>query len=311
MQTKFSKEDIKAEIWKDTYISNEYEISTLGRLRNKRKNQILNSSYKTNGYHNCGIKGVNTSGHQLVAWAFIPNPNNLPSVCHRDDNPSNNRVGNLFWGTQGDNIRDMYSKGRNTNPKGDKHFNSKVAHQYDTNGNLIKVWDFINDVAKYGFQPTQVSACCRGRVFSHKGFIWSYTELPKEYFANLIIGHERTNVTILQYTLDGKFVKTFKSISEAVDDGYIGPNIVACCQGKVKSHANYIWSYTELDFSNFQKPRWNTRQKKIHQLTLDGKLVKEYRSATSAQKDGFHFPYIKDCLDKKRSDYKGFKWTLA
>ena len=36
--------------------------------------------------------------HRLVAQAFIPNPDELPLVCHRDDNPSNNTIGNLFWG---------------------------------------------------------------------------------------------------------------------------------------------------------------------------------------------------------------------
>ena len=50
--------------------------------------------------------------HRLVAKHFIPNPNNLPNVCHKDNNPLNNSVDNLYWGTQKDNITQMVSDNR-------------------------------------------------------------------------------------------------------------------------------------------------------------------------------------------------------
>lgn len=39
----------------------------------------------------------------MVAEAYIPNPNNLPIVMHLDDNPLNNIVSNLKWGTHKEN----------------------------------------------------------------------------------------------------------------------------------------------------------------------------------------------------------------
>lgn len=44
--------------------------------------------------------------HRIVAKAFLPNPENHPLVRHLDDNPSNNHVSNLAWGTYQDNADD-------------------------------------------------------------------------------------------------------------------------------------------------------------------------------------------------------------
>jgi len=74
--------------------------------------------------------------HRLVAEAFIPNPENLPCVCHRDDNPFNNHVDNLFWGTQQDNQDDCQEKGRHAKPK-----RPVVAYNLDGSffGNYISI----------------------------------------------------------------------------------------------------------------------------------------------------------------------------
>ena len=45
--------------------------------------------------------------HRLVALAYIPNPENKPCVCHKDNNPLNNNVDNLYWGTQAENMSQM------------------------------------------------------------------------------------------------------------------------------------------------------------------------------------------------------------
>jgi len=50
--------------------------------------------------------------HRLVAEAYIPNPHNLPCVCHKDNNTQNNVVDNLYWGTYKDNMFQTLSDGR-------------------------------------------------------------------------------------------------------------------------------------------------------------------------------------------------------
>ena len=48
---------------------------------------------------------------------------------------------------------------------------------------------------------------------------------------------------VLQYTLDGQFVKEWKSIKECGRNGFVSANIYKCCNGKRKKHKCFIWRY--------------------------------------------------------------------
>ena len=52
--------------------------------------------------------------HRIVATLFIPNPNNLPEVNHKDSNPQNNCVENLEWVTRKENLEYAYYFGHKT-----------------------------------------------------------------------------------------------------------------------------------------------------------------------------------------------------
>lgn len=90
-----------------------YHISKEGKLYNKGHpvKTFYHKRYERTKSRN-GNLSKNVKIHRLVAEAYIPNPNNLPVVMHLDDNPLNNKVSNLKWGTQKDNVRDAISKGR-------------------------------------------------------------------------------------------------------------------------------------------------------------------------------------------------------
>lgn len=60
-------------------------------------------SYFNVGLHGNGRKDKHVYIHIMVAKAFIPNPNNLPQVNHKDFDKSNNTVENLEWVSSLDN----------------------------------------------------------------------------------------------------------------------------------------------------------------------------------------------------------------
>lgn len=50
---------------------------------------------------------------------------------------------------------------------------------------------------------------------------------------------------VLQYDLEGNFIKEWSSITEAGRNGYNLGNISSCCRGKIKKHKGYIWKYKD------------------------------------------------------------------
>lgn len=87
------------EIWKDIFEFIGYQVSNFGRIRSLKTYKILKQYNRGNGYMFVRLfhhgKHFNLYVHRLVAKAFIPNPNKLPCVNHKDENRSNNEVNNL------------------------------------------------------------------------------------------------------------------------------------------------------------------------------------------------------------------------
>lgn len=103
-----------------------YRIERDGRIYSLRKHKYLTPKENWDGYlriqlwdkGNCSYVGI----HRLVAEEYIPNPENKPFVNHINGDKKDNRVENLEWCTQKENIQHAYRTGlshkqeKNTGP---------------------------------------------------------------------------------------------------------------------------------------------------------------------------------------------------
>lgn len=104
------------EVWKPIRGYPDYWVSDKGRIYSSIKNKFIygspnvRSGYLEVSLYNNGRRRKTTM-HRLVGEAFIPNPFNYPIVRHLNDNPYDNFVENLEWGTQVDNMHDAMFNG--------------------------------------------------------------------------------------------------------------------------------------------------------------------------------------------------------
>lgn len=107
------------------------------------------AQWLNHGYWYCGItypEGQRQRRtHILVAEVYIPNPNNYPYVCHKDDNKANKHMDNLEWGTPSQNTKDAHDRFLLQNDKGWDDSQSIPVCSFNLQGELLKKYGSVGE----------------------------------------------------------------------------------------------------------------------------------------------------------------------
>ena len=186
-----------------------------------------------------------------------------------------------------------------------------------------KLKGFPKAVQKYGYENFK-----RETLFiypdTEKGRILAYQkekEIVNEEFVkridtyNLVRGGEiqisdSLRKEIAQYSIEGKFIRTWSSINEASQMLNI-PNISQNLTGVSKYSGNFQWKYFNGDTSDIEPV--NLKEKTVYQFDLSGNLIKVWKSSSEASlqftnSNSARVAINNNCLGKVNKAY-GYYWS--
>lgn len=240
------------EIWKNIPgFEGWYQASSLGRIRSLdryvnyknisqaiRRGKVLSPKTSNKGYLEV-LLIMNDQKHykrvhQLIASAFLSNPNGYKSINHINEIKTDNRPENLEWCTDSQN-KHAYNERRIT------------IFQYSLKGKLLKVWHSMTDAAKsINGDRTGIYHCCVGSLSNgqakktYLGYIWSYRTLTEEELKERAL--DKNPTPVLQLDMFGNIVGSYKSTVEAAKAVGCNPSaITMAVKGMRKNIKGYQW----------------------------------------------------------------------
>lgn len=248
--------------WIDGY-EGLYQITSTGRVisadrydkYNRHIGGVLKHSFTPTGYHFVKLckDGICKQFyiHQLVAKAFLPNPENKKCVDHIDNNKDNNDISNLRWVTHLENMNNIITRRRMKeesakyiSQEGAENPFSRKVSMFSLDGRFIKTFDSCGRASsETGINASAINRVCRGERKQTHGFMFKYAseakmKIQKRPDKNI---HSKP---IIQLTNGGKEIAEYPSICEASRvTGFYAGNIGRAANGILKSYKGYKWQY--------------------------------------------------------------------
>lgn len=226
-------------------------VSNTGRIYSKSSKLVKKTSFLKDGHEVIMLskngRKYGTFVHRLVAKAFIPNPDNLPIINHKDENPRNNDVSNLEWCTY------SYNNTYNATHLKRAEKKSKKVYKYDSSGKIVEIYDSAGKAAEsVGASKSNICYCCLGKVKVTHGYVFSYEPISEEEIVSRFKNSaffqnrkgQRKPKKVAQYDLNMNYLSMFESTNDAGRSLRINPSLIGgVCRGEHKTTHGYIFKY--------------------------------------------------------------------
>lgn len=275
-------------IYKLTIIGTNYYLfgSTIKKL-DKRKSQYL-SKLKYNKYQNPFLQNLyNKYGEESLVWEEMQS--NIPEniLEHVEDIWIGANCARIEDKKGGLNVRDAFR------PRHSKETREKISL-----GNI-------------GKKQTQEAKDKISKAHKGKKKPEGFGKGKKLYQHQIDAIVKRFSKPVYQYTVEGIFIREWKSATEAAKFYKTNQGrISTCCRKETNTCKGFIWRYEKEDIPSFIRPTiGKANSKKVNQYSLDGTFLKEWSSTAEVSRVlNVNQPNISSAAIGKQKTAYGFKW---
>jgi hypothetical protein len=311
-----------AEVWKDIPDFDQYEVSDLGNVRNKKSQRVMIKFQSDSGYQRitlrCNKKYVTRDVHRLVALAFLPNPEGKATVNHKNRVKNDNRLENLEWASYSEQSLHVRQEVYSDQFSGSSYIpnisddeiwkpttnamfevSDKGAIRNVTNGRLKTIridgrgycatkLGTVHRMVAQAFLPNFTEAC----VVNHKDGNKSNNNVSNleciTQSLNVLHGYAtnirkiRKTVHVLQVDYHGIIVGSYQSLAEAEAASGFNRGGIHDSIHGGNASNGYMW-YTSLEDYEKDRPNISSKIFKVFQYTQAGDLIGTYNDFRVAE----------------------------
>ena len=185
--------------------------------------------------------------------------------------------------------------------------------QFTPDGTLVKVWDSARDTRSEGFESSNVLEVCHHNMQSYMGYIWCFEgeELPD--FSNVKVYRNKGSISVSQYTLEGKFVKKYKTLREA--SRAIGQSSLLSQLRKSRYSHGFLWKKDDdaLSIEDIVKQYERSlvhKTRPVLQMDINHHVIKRFESVTEAARSVRRATNTISTACRLGSKTAGYYWKL-
>lgn len=192
---------------------------TTNSIESRKLDQLKSSNTKQTKFY----EAITTYGKDSFTWEQIDTANNIDELAKKETE----------YILKYNSKEDGFNSDRGAGIK-------KSIYQYDMQGNMINVFESLEDAGSaVNADKKKISTVCLSVNKNFNNFYWSY-----EYVEKFVPPIDLRKKIVKQYSLEGKLIDEFSSVSEASKKtGCNKTSIAKVCRGERKKCGNYFWTY--------------------------------------------------------------------